>query len=71
MTDVENTGSGKKTKTISDQLSVTTVDPEIARKKMMAIADRASQESTKQQSFAKKVEVGRRRPCGVAAKALV
>ena len=57
----ENTGSGKKPKTISDQLSVKKVDPEVARKKMMAIADRASQESTKQQSFAKKVEVEKRK----------
>ena len=50
--------------------SVKKVEPaslrDSAMKKILAIADRASQESTKQQSFAKKVEIEKKKKRGGA-----
>ena len=68
---VERTGSVKTLKTKFDKpSSVKKVEPsslrDIAIKKMLAIADRASQETTKQQSFAKKVEVEKKKRRGGA-----
>ena len=66
---VERTGSVKQLKTKFDKPKV---EPQgsnlrdIAMKKMMAIADRASQETTKQQSFARKVELDKRKKRGGA-----
>ena len=60
---VERTDALKKLKL--DQPSSATIS-DSAMKKIRAIADRASQESTKQQSFAKKVEVEKKKRRGGA-----
>ena len=74
---VERTGSVKQLKTKFDKPSssfngtgVEKVETaslrDIAIKKMVAIADRASQETTKQQSFARKVEIEKKKKRGGA-----